>query len=113
MKNLKGDIVHYTYPRGLQDLVAASTRYASCAAEARHEAGKKFSWLSLLCKPPATFLKKYLLQLGFLDGLPGLAISAGSAYCRFVREAMIWQLEHTQGQPPLRPPAATGGETPA
>jgi len=99
-RKLKGDILHYTYARGLRDLVRVSTRYAACAAEGRHAAGKRFSLASMLLKPPGTFLKKYLLQMGFLDGLPGLAISVGAAYYRFMREVMIWELEHPVDPPP-------------
>ncbi len=81
-------------------MVAASTRYAGCAAEARHAAGQGFSLLSLLLKPPGTFLKTYLAQMGFLDGLPGLAISLGAAYYGFMREVMTWELEHPSDTPP-------------
>ena len=93
-KSLKGDILHYSYPDGMVDMVRTSTKYAASAARVRHEAGRRSSLLSLLLKPPGTFLKKYLLQLGILDGLPGLAISGGAAYYRFMREAMLWELDH-------------------
>jgi len=108
VKKLKGNILHYTYPRGIVDMVATSTKYAAYAAKARHQAGTRFSLASLLLKPPATFLKKYLLQLGFLDGMPGLAISIVSAYYRFVREAIIWELQ--SGRRPVEAPAAPPAE---
>ena len=112
-KNLRGNILHYTYPGGLRDLVAVSTRYAGYAAEAKHAAGKGFSLLSLLLKPPGTFLKKYLVQMGFLDGLPGLAISVGAAYYRFMREVMIWELEHPGDSPPAPPTDGSDRPRPA
>ena len=102
---LKGNILHYTYPGGLRDLVAVSTKYAYSAAKARHHAGRRFSWLNLLLKPPATAVKKYLLQMGFLDGLPGLAISIGAAYYRFMRETMMWELDHLTDMPSSEPPS--------
>ena len=106
VKNLKGDILHYTYPVGLRDLVAVSAKYADAAARARHAAGKGFSLFSLVLKPPATLLKKYCLQRGFLDGLPGIAIAVGAAYYRFMREVIMWELEHSCEPPsptPQRP----------
>jgi len=93
VERLKGDILHFSYPGGLKDMADTSARYASYAARSRHKAGKRFSLAGLLLKPPATFLKKYFLQRGFLDGLPGLAIAVGSAHYRFLREAMLWELE--------------------
>lgn len=91
---LDGDILHYSYPRGMRDMVATSTKYASYAAREQHARDKRPSLLSMMLKPPGNFLKKYLLQLGCLDGMPGLAIAAGTAYYRFMREMMMWELEN-------------------
>ena len=94
VKNLDGDILHYSYPAGMRDMVATSTKYAWMAARLRHDDGKSWSLLSMLLKPPGNFLKKFVLQLGVLDGLPGFAIAVGSAYYRFMREVMMWELEN-------------------
>lgn len=99
-KNLDGHILHYSYPGGMADLVGTSTKYAASAARVRHQAGRRPSLLNLLLKPPGTFLKKYLLQLGVMDGLPGLAIAGVAAYYRFIREAMLWELDHPSSPPP-------------
>jgi hypothetical protein len=107
---MRGDILHYSYPGGIADMTKTAVRYASLAARARCEAGKRFSLASLLLKPPGTFMKKYLVQMGFLDGLPGLAISVGAAYYRFMREVMIWELEHPSDSPPA--PPAEGSDRP-
>ncbi|MFW6456853.1 MAG: glycosyltransferase family 2 protein [Planctomycetota bacterium] len=94
VKKLEGDILHYSYPNGMRDMVATSTKYAWYAAQSRFNDGRQCSLLSMMFKPPGNFLKKYLLQLGFLDGMPGFAIAAGAAYYRFMREVMMWELEH-------------------
>ena len=104
LRKLKGDILHYTYPEGVRDMAAASSRYAWYASRERHAAGRKFRMPNLLLKPPGVFLKKYLLQMGFLDGLPGFAISVGAAYHRFLRETMLWEMEHQSSPPPFKPP---------
>ncbi len=93
-KEMEGDILHYSYPRGMRDMVATSTKYAWYAARSRYDKERHCSLLSMLLKPPGNFLKKYLLQLGFLDGMPGFAIAVGAAYYRFMREVMMWELEH-------------------
>jgi glycosyltransferase involved in cell wall biosynthesis len=93
VRRMKGDILHYSYPNGVADMMQATARYAAAGAAERHAAGRRFSLLALLLKPPFTFLKKWLLQAGFLDGLPGLAVAAGAAYHRFVREVMLWEME--------------------
>ncbi|MGD2175477.1 MAG: glycosyltransferase family 2 protein [Candidatus Brocadiaceae bacterium] len=94
VKKLKGDILHHSYPGGVLDMVRRSARFAELAAQSRYKEGRRFSALSLLLKPPLELLKKYVVRLGFLDGLPGFAIAVGSAYYRFVREVRLWELAH-------------------
>ena len=89
-----GDILHYSYPGGMADMVERSNRFTTRAAEDRFQQGRKVSWMKLLLEPPFEFCKKYLLQLGFLDGMAGLVISVGTAYYKFVREVKLWELHN-------------------
>jgi len=104
VKHLKGDILHLTYPRGVTDMLAATNRLTGAAAKARYALGRRFSPVKMLLEPPFTFLKRYLLQRGFLDGMAGLVIAAGAAYYRFLREVKMWELEHLEPPPPFRAP---------
>jgi len=100
-RRLGGDILHLSYPGGMAQLAERSARYASLAAVARYARGKRFSLLSLLSRPPFAAFKRYVLQLGVLDGLPGLAIAVGAGYYRFLREVKLWELAHApDGMPP-------------
>lgn len=49
--------------------------YSSLRAENLFEAGEKFSLFQLIFFPRAKFAQNYLFRLGFLDGLPGLAMA--------------------------------------
>jgi len=100
VKRLRGEILHLSYPGGLGDLARRAVRYAEIAARERHAAGKRFSMLNLLARPPLAFLKRYVLRLGALDGMPGLAIAVGAAYYRFLREMRLWELERGAGEGP-------------
>ena len=95
---LRGDILHYSYPGGLVEMVQRSARFADLMAGELYAKGKRFSLLNLLFKPSFELLKKYVLQLGVLDGMPGLFIAVGAAYYRFVREAKLWELGHGREQ---------------
>ncbi len=97
--NLRGDILHYSYPGGLVEMAQRSARFADLMARELHEKGRRFSLLNLLFKPSFELVKKYLLQLGLLDGMPGLLIAVGSAYYRFVREAKLYKLEKGREAP--------------
>lgn len=92
VKKLKGDILHYSYPGGLLDMVARSAEYADNTARERRAQGCRFSLGSMLMKPPLEFLKKYVLMRGFLDGMPGLMIAVTAAYYKFLRESRLWEL---------------------
>lgn len=111
VKYCRGDILHFTYRHGLRDMVATTNKYTDYAARERHEAGKRFSWTKLLLEPPLTFLQKYLIQRGFMDGLAGLAIAWGTAYYKLLREIKMWEIEHPESRPPLVPPTTKGADS--
>jgi glycosyltransferase involved in cell wall biosynthesis len=90
--NVRGDILHYSYPGGLAEMAQRSARFADLVARERYERGGRFSLLKLLFRPPFELVKKYVLQLGLLDGMPGLLIAVGSAYYQFLREAKLYEL---------------------
>jgi hypothetical protein len=47
----------------------------------------------LAIKPIAAFLKRYIVQLGFLDGKPGFIISVFGAWGVFLRYVKIWRIQ--------------------
>jgi len=91
---LRGEILHDSYPGGLVDMLQRSARFAGMTAAARFRRGKRFSLLRLLLEPPLVFLQRYLLKLGMLDGIPGLAICASAGYYRFMRQLKLWEIAH-------------------
>ena len=109
VKRARGDILHLSYRAGLRDMFATSNNYTTRAAQERFEQGRRFRWSKLLLEPPYEFLRKYFLQRGFLDGLPGLIIAAASAYYRFMREAKMWELKHARPVPPFSMPSMKQG----
>jgi len=68
-------------------------RYSLNAAQDMLREGKRFSLFDLLLRPPARFVKEYLLKKGFLDGLPGLVIAVSTMYYVFAKYAKLWELE--------------------
>jgi hypothetical protein len=59
--------------------------------------GKTFGLLKLIVNPLWIFLKMYLVRLGFLDGIPGLILSALSANYVFTKYAKLWELSRKGG----------------
>jgi len=92
---LKGMIDHFTY-KNFDRYLASIHQFSRLAAIQLAEKGRSAGILDLIFRPPAIFLKKYLLQLGFLDGAPGFVISVMSAYGIFVR--FCYLREFTSGK---------------
>lgn len=88
---LNGRIEHRSYP-DLEEYLDKFNTYTALAARKMQAEGKRFSALKLL-SVPLEFAKRYILRLGFLDGVPGLAWAACSAMYVFVKYIKLWQLE--------------------
>jgi len=93
IQRLEKRLMHLTY-RSLHEYVTRMNRYSDLGAATLRDRGKKPSLSKLLFSPPVTFLKLYVLKGGFLDGMRGLVVSAGSAYSTFLKYAKLWELEH-------------------
>lgn len=90
-ETLKGDLLHYSFPT-MEGHVAKLNRYAEMAAKEMFERGKKASLFKMLTSPIFEFIKKYILQRGFLDGYYGFVICTLSAYNKFYKFAKLKHL---------------------
>jgi glycosyltransferase involved in cell wall biosynthesis len=95
---LKGKLEHYTYWTFGQ-IMEKYERYATWAAEDIRDQGKKASFLHLTCVPLWRFIRQYVVQRGFLDGIPGLIVCTLSMYYVFLKYAKLWALQHGLNQP--------------
>ncbi len=98
VKTLKNPIIHFTY-RNIADHIKRINHYSDIQAKNIVKKGKKFLWLKLLLRPPFKFLQTYILQLGLLDGFPGLVIATGSAYLVFLKFAKAIELSKKYSSP--------------
>jgi glycosyltransferase involved in cell wall biosynthesis len=88
---LKGDLLHYTIS-SLEAHIKQINYFSEIAANRLIEKkSKKNAVLRMLLDPPFTFIKKYVLQLGFLDGFYGFCIAANSAHAKFLKYAKFHQ----------------------
>ena len=87
---LKGDILHYSFP-GISSHLATIDNFTTIAARGLKAANRKASLWDIVLRPPFTFFKMYVLSMGFLDGLPGLAVCVLSACHVFVKYVKLWE----------------------
>ena len=89
---LKNYMLHFTY-KGLFALLQKKDSYAWFQAETSFKKGKKVTYFHLVFKPFYRFFHTYIIKLGFLDGVPGLALAAINAYGVMSRYAKMMLLQ--------------------
>ena len=85
---LDGDLLHQS-AESLDAYVAKQNRYTTLQAQAMHARGERASALRLVVSPLARFLRFYVVKLGFLDGVAGLAHIAIGAFASFLKYAKL------------------------
>jgi glycosyltransferase involved in cell wall biosynthesis len=84
IKRLSGRLLHYSYPN-MQVYLNKSHDYARLGALSKASLPAILKLIYMFAKPLIVFLKKLVVQRGFLDGVPGLWIAALSAYGQLLK----------------------------
>ena len=90
VETLPGHVLHRPYA-DLSEYLAKLDSYTTLAAAQRHAAGRK-PWLLWPARMPIGFLRRYVLQLGFLDGYAGFLWAALGGLHDLIREAKLRDL---------------------
>ncbi len=88
---LDGLIVHDPY-RSVGDHLARIGRYADRHATSLHARGVKARFLDVAVRPPWHLVKALLLQSGWRDGVPGLAVAIFGAVRVAGKWIALWRL---------------------
>jgi glycosyltransferase involved in cell wall biosynthesis len=94
-------ILHYAYP-DLDSYLVSINKYSSLTVEIMKERGIsafRASWMNIFFRPVFTFLYKYIIRLGFLDGKHGLVLNLFHAWYVFAKYAKAWE-DTIRGQSP-------------
>lgn len=86
--NCRRRLLHYSY-EDWPSTFARLIDYSSRSAAERHARGRRSGARRMIMAPTLRFMRQYLLQRGFLDGLHGFALCALSATQIFLREAKL------------------------
>lgn len=112
VERLAGPLPHWSY-RDLADQVQRIQEFSRVQATALAASGRRARASDLWLRPPARFLRAYLLKGGFRDGVPGFVIAAATAFHVFLKYAKLWELGRSGagGEPAAgkaRPPSDDG-----
>ena len=96
---ISGEIEHYSY-RDLADQIERVQSFSTQAADALFLEGRPARWRDLTLRPPARFVRAYMLKQGFRDGVPGFVIAAVTGFYVFLKYAKLWERERRPGSRP-------------
>lgn len=88
---LKNKLWHNTYI-SFDDFAKKLDRYAWWQARDYDKRIDKITPFHIIIKPLFRFLKNYVIQLGFLDGMPGFIIAYMQSYGVMTRYFKLWML---------------------
>lgn len=88
---LTHSMVHDNYSSISQFIRKMDTIYTENEVENRIKKGEKIVWIDAIAYPIRDFLKTFLAQEGYKDGLHGLVLSILQAFYMFIVFAKIWE----------------------
>ncbi len=99
--SLRSDILHFSVRDAAHHHKMIGERYAPLAARQLLSEGKRTSLVKLASAGPSAFIRTYILKLGFLDGLPGYAISKFAAHHAFLKHLLLYELQRSEDEPKM------------
>lgn len=89
---LDGNIIHYSY-KNYHDLLHKTNRFSSRGAKMLLDKGRKANGFSPALHFIVAFIRKYILQRGFLQGLDGLTISLTASINAYMKYAKLLEIQ--------------------
>jgi len=89
--------LEHTPYRDLSHHLTKMDLYATWAAQDLRDRGRRFRVSDILVRPPFTFWRTYVLQLGVLEGWHGAVLCGMSAMSVFLKYTKLWDLERRSG----------------
>jgi glycosyltransferase involved in cell wall biosynthesis len=92
VKQLTSPMLHYSF-RNFSQVLQKIDRYSSDSAKQAFAKNKRSSPLKAVLHGLWTFIRTYILKLGFLDGSQGLALAISNAEGSYYRYIKIWFMQ--------------------
>lgn len=92
-ERMPGFLEHYSF-KDSREYATKMVHSAMITAQKYHSHGRKVSFLKILFTPLFSFIKTYILKLGFLDGYKGWLIAVTTAYYSFIKYARLYELNN-------------------
>ena len=90
---VKGDLLHYSY-YSISEHIQQADRFTTLTAQSAFEKGQRSNLLKIIFSPMIKFVKSYVFQLGFLDGMFGFIVCRISAQATFYKYVKLWEQQN-------------------
>lgn len=90
---LENPLTHYTY-RSISEFIDRTNRYSTLAAREMVKEGRRAGIVNILFRPAFTFLRMYILQQGFRDGIYGFLLSVLYSCYTLSKYAKLWEIKN-------------------
>ena len=94
---LQGELEHHAY-RDISHHLQTIDRYTTLAARQMLREGRRAGWIDMAVRPPAAFLRNYVVRRGLCDGAAGLIVSLLNAGYVFLKFAKLWERQRADGE---------------
>jgi tetraacyldisaccharide 4'-kinase len=87
------DLLHYSWP-GIKEYFVTQINYAQKVAQNKFKNGQEAQLADILLRPIYTFLHRYIIRAGFLDGIAGFIVALGAAIGTAYKYLHLWELSN-------------------
>ncbi|MCS7091829.1 MAG: glycosyltransferase family 2 protein [Patescibacteria group bacterium] len=94
---LSGSKIHHSYST-VTEFLAMTNDYTSKIALSEHKKGHRFSLFKLLIAFPRSFIGRYFMKMGFLDGWRGFVLSYMMGIYRMITVVKLWEISQKKLQ---------------
>ncbi len=94
---LNQPILHFSFRSCTQTLIKFQ-RYSALEAQSLYTQGGRFRLVSLVLSPMVAFYKRFISLKGYAIGTHGFVLSLMWAYMYFLKHAILWSLDQTNGE---------------
>jgi glycosyltransferase involved in cell wall biosynthesis len=92
LKQLKGDMLHYTYET-IDQIMEQTNKFTTIQSKAMYERGKRANVIKLVVNPFIAFISGYIFKGGFLDGYNGFIIARYASHATLAKYAKLLHLQ--------------------
>ncbi|MFN3306465.1 MAG: glycosyltransferase family 2 protein [Candidatus Kapaibacteriota bacterium] len=91
-KKLRGSLIHYSFENVLVHF-QKTIKYANLSAQSYYVLGKRTNLFKIFVNPFFAFVRAYLINKGFVDGVRGFIAAVSVFISTFLKYVFLWEIE--------------------